>query len=255
MTVLVVQNQEVALVAILAENNSLTCSPIGLQDLIGTHITLIRSAPEHTDFIYHCYQNDNFMDLYRLAQNRKLSKKEIKDRLAAEQSRLPQELKRIEWIILKNDNVQQIPIGIAALADHQVSHRRAEFLLGIPDVQHQKGLLSLETSLLVLDFAFNQAGLHKVISLVYGYNNDAQKNTLHLGFKQEGVLKDHIYSSQGFIDLFQNAMLRTDFLNNTQLAKLSLRLLNKDITQPEPMTITDVSKELIEKFTRQIKGI
>ena len=245
--------REILLVAIRAENNAITCNPIGLQVLQGNRVRLIRTAPEYTDFIYACYQNDNFMDLYRLAQNRKITKKEIKEQLTAEQANLPQELKRIEWIILKHENQQQTPIGIAALADYQTSHRRAEFLMGIPDERYRKKLLSLEASLLVLDFAFNQVGLHKVISFVYGYNNNAQKNTLHLGFKQEGFLKEHIQSKRGFIDLFQNGMLRTDFLNNTLLTRLSLRLLNQDITKPKQVTISNVSTELIEKFNKRIR--
>ena len=239
--------------AILAENNVITCNPIGLQALQGNRVRLIRTAPEYTDFIYACYQNDNFMDLYRLAQNRRITKKEITEQLSAEQAKLPQELKRIEWIILKSDKQQLTPIGIAALADHQVSHRRAEFLMGVPDERNRKGLLSLEASLLVLDFAFNQAGLHKVISFVYGYNTHAQKNTLHLGFKQEGILKEHIQCKRGFIDLFQNSMLRTDFLQNTLLARLSIRLLNQDITKPKQVTINNVSTELIEKLNKKIR--
>jgi len=234
-------------------NNSLKCTPLGLQMLEGQHVSLVRSAPEYLEFIYACYQNDAFMNLYRLAQSRTVSKEDIQKRLEAEQYKLPQELNRIEWVILKHDQDQLVPIGLAALADHQVTHRRAEFLLGIPDTQDRVGNLSLEASLLIFDFAFNKAGLHKVTSFVYGYNAYAQKNTLHLGFKQEGFLAQHIYSEKGFIDLYQNGLLHADFLGNKSLSQLSNRLLKRDITQTQTPKISAVSDVLLEQLSLQLK--
>jgi len=223
--------------------------------LKGKRVSLARAAPEYLEFIYACYQNNPFMDLYRLAQNRTLSKQDIQKRLDDEQTKSPQELKRIEWVILKHKSNQLVPIGLAALADHQVSHRRAEFLLGIPDTQDRDGHLSLEASLLVLEFAFNQVGLHKVITFVYGYNSYAQKNTLHLGFTQEGFLTQHIYTQKGFIDLYQNGLLRTDFLVDSLLSRLSLRLLNRDITQSKMGKVIPVSEALLEQLSQQLKPL
>lgn len=236
------------------ENKTLKCTPVGLQALQGSHVRLVRSAPEYAEFIYTCYQDNSFMDLYRLAQNRSETKTEIEHRLQREHTMLPQELKRIEWIILKDEGQKEIPVGLAALADQQVSHRRAEFLLGIPDPQNRTDNLGLEASLLVLDFAFNQAGLHKVTSFVYGYNHYAQKNTLHLGFKQEGVLREHIHTENGFIDLYQNGLLRLEFTNNKKLGLLSKRLLGRDITRANSVSIRPVSNSLLEQLKLQLKS-
>ncbi len=246
-----VKNQAVA--GIRVASNTLECTPIGLQVIRGQRVSLARAAPEYLEFIYACYQNDAFMDLYRLAQNRAATKQDILHRLEDEQKKLPQELKRIEWVILKHKQGQNVPIGLAALADYQGSHRRAEFLLGIPSTLNRAGSLSLEASLLVFDFAFNQAGLHKITSFVYGYNAYAQKNTLHLGLKQEGFLAEHIQVNNQFIDLYQNGLLRSDFQNNQKLSRLSRRLLKRDITQPQSPRITPASQALIEQLNRQFK--
>ncbi|NOQ13484.1 MAG: hypothetical protein GQ583_03255 [Methyloprofundus sp.] len=237
----------------MVENNLLTCIPLGLQTLHGSQLSLVRASPEYIDFIYDCYQNDSFMDLYRLTQSRTVLKKEIQDRLKNEQTKLPQELKRIEWVILKHEKQQQTPIGLAALADHQVTHRRAEFLLGFPCTLHRVGSLGLEASLLVLEFAFNLAGLNKVTSFVYGYNLDAQRNTIHLGFKQEGFFAQHIQTESGFIDLYQNGLLRADFLNNKKLGSLARRLLKRDITQPQIPLVKPASKDLLEQLDLKLK--
>ncbi len=230
----------------------LSCHAIGLQALEGVRVKLVRAGPDYTDFLYDCYQNNQFMDLYRLAHNRALTKDDIYQRLCTEYKKLPQELKRIEWVILKIDGSNEIPIGLGALADYQQGHQRGEFLLGIPEKCYQKTALSLEASLLIFEFAFQQAKLHKLVSFVYGYNHLAQKNTLHLGFKQEGILKEHIHTQKGFIDLFQNALLSTDFKNNKRLSSLSLRLLGRDITLPAALEIKAASNDLIEILNQKL---
>lgn len=74
------------------------------------------------------------------------------------------------------------PVGVASLADVQVGHRRAEFLLGIPHESEQLNGVGLEAALLILDFAFNRVGLNKLTSLVYLDNLAAQKTPLAWAF-------------------------------------------------------------------------
>ena len=243
-------------VAIPVENNLLKCQPIGFGSIQGQSIQLSRSSVDYIDFIYQCYKNDKFMDLYRLAQNRAISKADLKKRLLKEQSELPQNVKRIEWVILKKQNENLIPVGLASLADYQVNHSRAELLIGIVDPESRNFGVSLEASLLVMDFAFNQINLHKVCSYVYGYNDNAQKNTLHLGFTQEGLLIEHINSPKGFIDLYQNGLVKRNFHQNKVLAKLSLRLLGRDITQAKPPPrIQALSGDLLNKLKNKMMEV
>ncbi len=194
------------------------------------------------------------MDLYRLAQNRRLSKSDLEQRLLKEHAELPQNVKRIEWVILKEQEGHYTPVGLASLADYQVNHSRAELLLGIEDSANRKTGISLEASLLVMDFAFNQANLNKICSFVYGYNDYAQKNTLHLGFTQEGVLVEHINSPNGFIDLYQNGLIKSNFCHNKVLAKLSLRLLGRDITQhKQTIKLHNLSDDLLNQLKSKIQ--
>jgi RimJ/RimL family protein N-acetyltransferase len=232
----------------------LNCSAIGIQPLEGNQLQLVRASPQYTDFIYDCYKNDAFMDLYRLAQSRNLSKQQIHDRLTLEQKKLPQELNRIEWVVLKKqEDTSTLPIGLAALADYQPHHQRGELLVGILEKEHRSKGAGIEASLLIFDFAFNQVKVHKLITLVYGYNAFAQKNVLNIGFKQEGHLKDHLHTRSGFIDLYQNALLKEDFFNNDKLRRLSLKMLKKDITLPHKVVANKVSEELLAQLKQTIK--
>ncbi len=234
-------------------DNTLHYSAIGLQPLQGNLLQLVRAAPQYTDFIYACYRNDSFMDLYRLAQDRGLSQQQISARLALEQKKLPQELNRIEWVVLKRQADQYIPIGLAALADYQPQYQRAELLVGILEDKYRSKGAGIEASLLIFDFAFNQVKLNKLITLVYGYNAFAQKNVLNIGFQQEGYLKEHLHTHTGFIDLYQNGLLKTDFFNNARLKRLSLKMLNRDITQANERVSTPVSDELLAQLTQALK--
>ncbi len=83
-----------------------------------------------------------------------------------------------------------------------------------------------------MDFAFNRVALNKLTSVVYGSNRLAQKNTIALGFTQESYMRQHIavVDGQGFIDVYGNGLTKSDFRANKRLAKLSKRLLMKDIT-------------------------
>ncbi|RKZ93310.1 MAG: GNAT family N-acetyltransferase [Candidatus Parabeggiatoa sp. nov. 1] len=214
----------------------ISVAPLGLQTLQGRRVILERSAPEHAPFLLQCYQDNEFMDLYRLAQKRSQTEEQLREQLAKEQTLLPQQLKRIEWIIHRvNDNGEKQPIGLAAIADYKPAHRRAEFLMGILFPSYRGTRFSVEASLLIMDFAFNQIQLRKLIAYTYGYNAFAQRNLVSFGFIQEGLLRQHIYSQNGFLDLYLNGLLESDFRANQRLSRFSQRILGRDVTsKPTP---------------------
>ena len=90
---------------------------------------------------------------------------------------------------------------------------------------------SLKVSVAVLEFAFKRLHLAKMMSYVYSDNPEAQANTLHLGFEQEGLLRSHIAGQSGRLDLFVNGMTNTSFAGNALLNKLALRWRSPDSGQ------------------------
>lgn len=226
----------------------LTVNPVGMQPLTGKRICLVRSGPEHAAFIHQCYRNAEFMGFYRLPQKRTETLKEITDRLRDEHTFLPQQRRSIEWVInLISSEQPDKPIGLAGLADYITAYQLAELLVGLPDkALHRKGL-ALEAALLVMDFAFNTLHLNKLVSLVYGNNETAQKNTLKLGFRREGYLDAHVYyPEKGYLDMYQNGLLEKEFRVNKRLSRLSKRLLSRDTTR-FPATISDIGKDRLEE--------
>ncbi len=216
------------------------------KNLQGRRIVLEPAIPDHAEFLAKTYKLDDFMDCYRLAQDRSLSIEEIKERLENEKNIPPQQLQRIEWIIkLQLRNGKEEAIGIASLADYQAAHNRAELLVGINDPKYRNNGLGIEATLLILEYAFQQISLHKVVIFVYSFNQIAQDTSLHLGFQQEGFLRDHYFNHREghFIGLYQNSFLASDFYKNTKISRWSKRLLGRDITlkklQPEVSIMTE----------------
>ncbi len=195
-----------------------------------------RLSPDHADFLISTFSNDGFWNAYRANQDRTVDKQTLVQQLQFEYEHLPGQVGKIEWLISRtceSDIQSAMPIGLASLSAFSASQSRAEFMLGLFDSEHIRTGIGLETSLLVFAYAFNLERLHKLVSIVYASNPKAQKNTLALGFSNEGLLKAHFRSSShdSLIDAYQNGLLSRDFRSNTRLVSLSLRLLGYDITE------------------------
>ena len=196
----------------------------------GPRVVLYRFQPYFADFIFQCYQTQEFISHYRLYQRNYTDIASLQKELLTIQSLPPEMLNSIEWVVV--DQATQQPIGLAGLVNYHQQNRYAELLIGLLNSKHSKQkFFAPEATLLAIEYAFQTVHLNKLISYVYPYNAKAQKDTLRLGFTQEGLLKQHVLAPSGeFIDLFQNALLSDEFYGNAKLAKLSKRVLGRDIT-------------------------
>lgn len=212
-------------------------SPFWKEPCFGKRITLVRMESRHRDFLSSCRRNIKFQHHYHLFQD---SSTEAIERDLQSVNRSPLETKRISWVVEKNT----IPIGLAELVDLNLNNSRAEILIGFPE--EQSFGISLEATLLVMEFAFSRAGIHKLVSYVYGDNPNSQRNTLHLGFEQEGLLKSHVVDpvSDERLDLYINGCLATDFFQNKKLMQLANRLLGRI---PEPSSAR-LNKKLLAQW-------
>ncbi len=215
-----------------AIQNSIEVDPIWLQPLEGRKIRLRRYCEQDAAYLQQCYQSADFMTLYNHYIPRHQHLEDLAEKLRQGHKLHPCQSRTVDWIVVKKN--EERPVGIANLVEIQFNHRRAEFLIGLPDPKDRASGVGLEATLLVLEYAFNRVGLNKLTTFVYGDNLSSQKNTLALGFVQESYLRDQIMDSASgkFLDLFGNGMTLTDFKTNARLSKLSQRLLGRDIAHP-----------------------
>jgi len=169
------------------------------------------------------------MTLYNQYIPRHQPADELAEKLRQTQALHPCQTKSADWVIFRKNTGQ--PAGIANLVDINLSHRRAEFLIGLPDSEDRTRGIALEATLLVLDYVFNRVKLNKLIAHVYAHNAFSQKNALALGFTQECYLREHLVDPHGnLLDVYGNGMTMRDFHSSPRISKLSLRILGRDIT-------------------------
>lgn len=116
---------------------------------------------------------------------------------------------RLDWIIEERDGR---PIGVAGLSRIDFVNRRAEAMFGYPGEGDAAKKFAIAAA--GLRFGFERLRLHKIASHVYATNPVAQKFTLGLGFRQEGLLREHVRSGRdgGWMDLYVNGLLRAELV-------------------------------------------
>ena len=220
----------------------------------GYSLRLRQTVPEDVPILLRAYEDESFIRLYR-SNNAKLTEEQLTQILSDRAKQHPAKMGYIEFMI---EHQQYGPIGLAAIGDYTPLHKRAEFLLGLFDQQHRSRGHGTEASLLMLDLAFNNYHLQKVYTYVYGYNDFAQKNTVKFGFKQEGCLENHHYSTreQRFVNLYINGMTEESFRQHEKIRRYALRLVGRDITQPYPVIKLTADNRLpIENGKKFIEGL
>lgn len=195
----------------------------------GNTITLRRTVPADAAFLFEkAYQNSDFIRQFRI-NDMLQNVEEVRNRLKQQWQSTPEQSGYLEMLIIHK---KYGPIGLAVLADYSPFHRRAEYLIGLFDKEHRQAWYGIETTLLVMDLAFNRYNLHKLIAYTYAYNEAGQKNLLDGGFVNEGLHREHLYSEaeKRFIDIRAFGMTLNDFRHNQLVSHLSRRLVGYDIT-------------------------
>lgn len=200
----------------------------------GNRLSLQPLAVEHANFVFRCYTDRAFMRLYNRSAEIPPNVAALRAELSA---RAPWPVRwpvdRIEWIVLAGASAnaaQAKPIGLAALGGINFSNETAEMLVGFPTKQDGLRGATLKTCLRVLEFAFMELYLHKVHCFIYGDNEFALQNILGFGFRQEGLLRQHIrdHESGERVDLVQAGLLRDEYLTHSKISIFRKRFFNKE---------------------------
>jgi tetratricopeptide (TPR) repeat protein len=214
--------------------NHTEVDPIWLAPLDGKQLHLRRYHEEDAVYLRQCYQNAIFMAQYNHYIPRHQRIEELAAKLRQAHEMHPCQSRSVDWIIIRKSTNQ--PVGIANLVEIQFPHRRAEFLIGLPDPKNHTRGIGLEATLLVLDYAFNKVYLNKLTAVIYEDNVSSRQNGLALGFVQESHLREHMIDpvSGHFHGLYGYGMTLNDFRSNQRISRLSRRVLGRDITSTHP---------------------
>lgn len=208
--------------------------------IAGNSIHLTIPGESDLPFLQQCFANEEFMEQLLPMGRRNQSTESMLFALRHNEFAVAQS-RTVHWIIKKDERIDQSqgslisslkPIGLASLVDIQIAHRRAELLIGIPNQDDRKQAAAVVGTLLILDFAFNQIGLHKLTTKVIANNQHSQKSTTSIGFFQEGLRRQHLRDpkSREWLDCYENGLVADEFRESAVIARLSRRLLGRDIT-------------------------
>ena len=106
------------------------------------------------------------------------------------------------------ERAKGLSIGTAGLDHIEHKHRRAEFGILIGDAEARGKGLAFEAGRLLLEYAFNKLGLHRVYLHTFPDNEPALHLYRKLGFIQEGLLRHHVLKNGQHRDVIVMAVLR-----------------------------------------------
>lgn len=132
----------------------------------------------------------------------------------------------VHWIVRAPSGQ---PWGLLSLTDVSLQHKRAEVLMGVlPGAPF--GLVTA-AMLMLFHFYFKAHQFNKLYSMVFADNPHSLKTTLHLGFRQEGLLRRHTLdpTSQTYMDVIQTGLLAQDAFSAS-----NIRLMKKLLEIPTP---------------------
>ncbi len=115
---------------------------------------------------------------------------------------------RADYAILRKDD--RVYLGDVVLNEVDADNRSASFRIALtgPDV-FGKGY-GTEATKLILDFAFDIVGLHRVSLEVFDFNPRAQRVYEKSGFVREGLQRDALWWDGEWHDAISMAVLETD---------------------------------------------
>ncbi len=129
----------------------------------------------------------------------------------------------LHWVVCDGAGQR---LGLASLTSLNQANARAEFSIGFPSAAgSMHGVLA---SLWVFHFAFFVLRLNKLTTYVYADNPEARHNSLRLGLREEGLLKEHFLLPPGeYVDVLAMGLTRSQLQADQRLVSLAKRRIGQ----------------------------
>lgn len=104
-----------------------------------------------------------------------------------------------QFIVCRNED--DMPLGTVYLQNFEEQHRRAEWGIYLGEEQAYGKGIGTEAAKLMLHYAFEDLGLHKVVARVLAKNKASIRLHEKAGYVQESYLRDELFLDGKFEDL------------------------------------------------------
>lgn len=120
-------------------------------------------------------------------------------------TRLIDDKTNMVFIIALNDGT---PIGTMGLHRIDWKDRNATTGAMLGEPKYWGKGYGTDAKMALLEYAFDELGLHKVCSTVISYNKRSLRYSLHCGYRIEGTRKSHIFKRGRYWDLVELGVFR-----------------------------------------------
>lgn len=194
--------------------------PFWWQPLQGRRVQLTRRGPGDLALVRRCWADRDFMRRFnRSAAALPATDDALHEALQRESAAIPGEARALHWTV----NAAGRSWGFVSATEIDLSHRRAELLVGV--LPGCSARVSVEASHLALAFLARRAGIERLTAHFYPDNTHAIASARSLGFEVEGVLRGYLREPDGTRTDLVVAGLQLDEGFFQRSARLRQRLL------------------------------
>jgi RimJ/RimL family protein N-acetyltransferase len=179
--------------------------PIWWKNIHSRTCTLTRRNPEDAAFLRQLWETPEFIeDFHPLAAPLPASDEKLEQILKQEFADTLEKNRNLNWIIRTPD---LRPWGLVSLCGVSLKHRRAEVMLGV--LPEKPFGLPISAMLMIYLFFFKSMKFNKLQAFIFPDNTRSLQTTANLGFRNEGLLKKHLFypKKEAFLDVHQMGAL------------------------------------------------
>lgn len=167
------------------------------------HLTLV--TKEDLPTLVQWYQDADFLRLYDSVPAGPQTEEQLAERISAAQK------SDSDFIFAIRPIYDDDLLGLVELDGIQWNHGTAALSIAIGDAGRRGQGYGREAMALILRFAFHELNLHRVFLTVFAYNQAAIALYEQLGFRQEGVYREHLQRDGERHDMLLYGLLRHEW--------------------------------------------
>ncbi|NUM25464.1 MAG: GNAT family N-acetyltransferase [Candidatus Buchananbacteria bacterium] len=127
-------------------------------------------------------------------------------------------------LVLAIDTIEGVHVGVVSLRVPKNTVGIAEYGISIGDKKYWGQGCGTEAGKLIVDYGFKKLKLHRIHLNFIAYNFRGQKSYEKIGFKQEGIFRQHIYREGYWHDQIHMGLLREEYLNKINHKKYGRKI-------------------------------
>lgn len=110
------------------------------------------------------------------------------------------------------EDIKGVRVGVIYLIRIDRRNRHAEFgyYLGVESALNSG--IAIEAELLILDYAFGYLNFHKIYCESMAFNKGVLNIHKRFGFRQDGILRNHVFRNGSYHDMVIMSILNDEFL-------------------------------------------